>query len=80
MQETRDWRQNRAVWMRLLEETTRVNLEAWNEPLAGEQFSDEQSLRAWLTEHKVSGYAQTMLVMERFGYPDYLRATASENS
>ena len=34
--------------------------------------------RAWLTSKGVSGYAQNMLVMERFGYPDFLLASADE--
>src|SRR5690606_10259670 len=39
---------------------------------------DEASLRAWLTEQGVTGYAQALLVMERFGYPDFLLATADD--
>lgn len=38
-------------------------------------FSDEASLRAWLTEQGVTGYPQRLLVWERFGYPDYLTAS-----
>ncbi|HEX9441550.1 MAG TPA: DUF5655 domain-containing protein, partial [Roseiflexaceae bacterium] len=33
---------------------------------------------AWLTAHEVTGYAQSLLVMERFGYPDFLLASADE--
>jgi Domain of unknown function (DUF5655) len=40
--------------------------------------TDEASLREWLTAHRVTGYQQMLLVMERFGYPDYLRASAQE--
>src|SRR5207247_10963839 len=31
-----------------------------------------------LTKQGVIGYAQTLLVMERFGYPDFMTATADE--
>ena len=37
-----------------------------------------RGVRAWLTEHGVTGYPQMLLVMERFGYPDFLLASADE--
>ena len=58
--------------MRLLKERTGENVDAWNRRVKGKCFKDEKSLRAWLTEQGVSGYAQSLLVMERFGYPDFL--------
>jgi hypothetical protein len=42
------------------------------------QLNNEKSLRAWLTEQGVTGYAQSLLVMERFGYPDFLLASADD--
>jgi len=39
---------------------------------------DEASLRAWLTEQEVTGYQQMLLVMETFGYPQFLLASATE--
>jgi hypothetical protein len=39
---------------------------------------NEPSLRAWLAEQGVTGYPQSLLVMERFGYPDYYLASAEE--
>jgi hypothetical protein len=39
---------------------------------------DEPRLRAWLSRQGITGYAQTLLVMERFGYPDFLTASADE--
>lgn len=35
-------------------------------------------MRAWLSGHGVTGYPQMLLVYERFGYPDYLTASADE--
>ena len=78
MKNLRDWQRNKDMWVRLLQESTGEDLEAWNERVAREGLPDEQSLRAWLTQQGVTGYAQTLLVMERFGYPDFLLASASE--
>lgn len=41
-----------------------------------EKFADARSLEAWLTEQGVTGYAGQLLVMERFGYPDFVTASA----
>ena len=35
-------------------------------------------MRAWLAEQGVTGYAQSLLVMERFGYPDFFLASAGD--
>ena len=35
-------------------------------------------LSAWLSEQDVTGYARQLLLMERFGYPDFVRRSASE--
>ncbi len=63
---------------RLLKERTGEAVETWNRRIAGEQFGDEGQLRAWLAEQGVTGYAQSLLVMERFGYPDFLLASADD--
>ena len=78
MNEPRDWQGMRAMSARLLEERTGEGVEAWNQRIKKEGFSDEKSLRAWLKEQGVTGYAQNLLVMERFGYPDFLLASADE--
>jgi hypothetical protein len=41
-------------------------------------FADEASLRSWLTGQEVTGYPQQLLVMETFGYPEFLKASADE--
>lgn len=68
----------RELSTRLLHERTGQGVEAWNQRIRREGFADEPALRAWLAEQGVSGYVQSLLVMERFGYPDFLLASADE--
>lgn len=63
---------------RLLIERTGEDVEVWNRRIKLERIDDEKTLREWLTERDVTGYAQTLLVMEHFGYPDFFEATADE--
>jgi hypothetical protein len=63
---------------RLLQERTGKNVDAWNRRVKRNRFTNEPSLRAWLAEHGVTGYPQSLLVMERLGYPDYYLASAEE--
>jgi Domain of unknown function (DUF5655) len=76
--ETRDWRRNRNMWVRVLERQTGEGVNAWKQRIANKRVSDERSLRAWLARQGVTGYAQSLLVMERFGYPDYVVASADQ--
>jgi hypothetical protein len=78
MAQTRDWQRMRDMSARLLKERTGEDVDTWNRRIKKERFTDAQSLRAWLTKQGVTGYAQSLLVMERFGYPDFLRASADE--
>jgi hypothetical protein len=73
-----DWSRNREMWIRVLEKQTGKGLEHWNQRVRKENFKDEKSLRAWLHGQGVKGYAATLLVMERFGYPDFLTSSADE--
>jgi len=51
----------------------------WSERVrASGADNDEAELRVWLTQQKITGYAQQLLVMERFGYPDFLITNADE--
>ena len=59
-----------------LERRTGVGVDDWNARIAERQPADEPELRAWLTAEGVTGYPQMLLVMETFGYPDYLLAGA----
>src|SRR5206468_6215576 len=73
-----DWELMRAMSARLLEERTGHDVSTWNRRIKRERFTDEKGLRAFLTKEGVTGYPQDLLVMERFGYPDFLTATADE--
>jgi hypothetical protein len=78
MNNVQDWRESRITWIRLLEQSTGEDLESWNLRIQREGLYDEQSLRSWLTQQGVTGYAQSLLVMERFGYPNFITASAEE--
>lgn len=78
MENVLDWRRNRDVWIRLLQKQTGEGLDHWNQRVRKEKFKDEKSLRTWLHQQGVKGYAESLLVMERFGYPDFLTASADE--
>jgi hypothetical protein len=67
MAETRDWKGMQAMSPWLLEQRIKA-----------EQFAGEPELHAWLAARGVTGYAQSLPVMERFGYPDFLVASADE--
>ena len=74
----RSWLEMREQEIQWLIERTGEGLETWNARVRDQGFSDEASLRSWLTTQGVTGYPAMLLVMERFGYPDYLQATADE--
>jgi Domain of unknown function (DUF5655) len=62
----------------LLLSRTGAGVAAWNQRVAETGLDDEQALRAWLAGQGVTGYAQALLVWERFGSPDFLTADADE--
>jgi hypothetical protein len=68
----------RTLSARLLKERTGEDVDHWNGRIAQLGPQDEKQLRAWLAEQGVTGYAQSLLVMERFGYPDFLLASAGD--
>ena len=78
MAQTRDWQGMRDMSARLLRERTGQDVDTWNRRIKKERFKDAKSLRDWLANQGVTGYAQSLLVMERFGYPDFLLASADE--
>jgi hypothetical protein len=78
MAEVRDWKGMRDMSIRLLKERTGEGVSAWNQRIRKQDPKDEKSLRAWLTRQGVTGYAQSLLVMETFGYPDFMVATANQ--
>jgi Family of unknown function (DUF5990)/Domain of unknown function (DUF5655) len=74
----RSWQEVTQWSARLLADRTGEDVAAWNRRVAGTGLADEPSLRAWLVGQGVTGYAQALLVWERFGYPDFLTADADE--
>lgn len=78
MVQIRDWQRNRDMWVRVLEKQSGLQVDHWNRRISRKRFADEQSLRAWLTKEGVTGYAQTLLVMERFGYPAFVTTSAED--
>jgi Domain of unknown function (DUF5655) len=78
MARTRSWKESRVDYARLLKERTGASVEVWNRRIKKARLSSPGALRAWLSERGVTGYAQSLLVMERFGYPDFLVASAQE--
>jgi hypothetical protein len=73
---TLDWRQMNAWIAELLERRTGQDVATWNARVRALDPADEPSPRAWLTAQGVTGYPQSLLVMERYGYPDFLVASA----
>jgi Domain of unknown function (DUF5655) len=78
MAQIRDWQGMKDMSARLLRERTGVDVTTWKQRIQAQHFPDEKALRAWLMEQGVTGYAQNFLVMERFGYPDFMQASAEE--
>src|SRR5215470_1665533 len=75
----RTWEQMRTSICERLVRQTGHDIAWWNERVAVEPgLGDEAALRGWLTEMGVTGYQQMLLVMERFGDPDYLQASADD--
>jgi len=75
----KNWSEIKSRWVALLERRTGAGIEAWNERVRSSGHdTDEATLRSWLTAQGVAGYPRQLLVMERFGYPDFLTAGADE--
>jgi hypothetical protein len=74
----RTWQGMRDWSAQLLERATGKDVAAWNRAIARRRFATESPLRKWLTAQGVTGYAQMLLVWERFGYPDFMTAGASD--
>ena len=78
MPETRDWQTMKDMSARLLKERTGEDMAVWRDRISQQSLTDEKSLRRWLARQGVTGYAQSLLVMEKFGYPDYMQASADD--
>ncbi|MBO0852830.1 MAG: hypothetical protein J2P18_03580 [Nocardia sp.] len=78
MGETKSWRQMRDWQVGLLERATGATLGTWNARVREAGLADEAALRNWLRQRGVTGYAQMLLVHERFGYPEFFTRTGEE--
>jgi hypothetical protein len=76
MPQIRDWRAMKEMSTRLLIERTGEDVAAWNRRIEQQGLTGEESLRRWLAEQGVTGYAQSLLVWEKFGYPAFMLASA----
>lgn len=76
--EVRTWQEMRERFAAMLAARTGGDVAVWNERVTQAGLGDEPALRAWLEDRGVTGYPQTLLVWERFGYPDFLTADAGE--
>ena len=78
MPELQSWQAMRDRSAKILEDRTGTGVDEWNRRIkdADVVLPDAQALRVWLADQGVTGYAQSLLVMERFGYPDFLLASA----
>jgi hypothetical protein len=74
----RSWQEMREKEIKWLVERTGEGLDAWNAEVATSGAADEPALHKWLAEKGVTGYPAMLLVMERFGYPDYLQTSAED--
>ncbi len=75
---TRSWLQHKQSIADLLQRRTGAAVAASKARIRSQHFADEASLRTWLTDQEVTGYPQQLLVMETFGYPEFLLASADE--
>lgn len=78
MSSPKSWQEMREWITDLLLRKTGESLDRWNVRVRESGIDNEPDLRAWLAERGVTGYSQMLLVMERFGYPDFLTASAEQ--
>jgi len=78
MSEALDWRRFRDAQAERLKLVTGQDVSVWNGRIAQVAPSDPEALNAWLTAQGVTGYARQLLRWERFGYPDFMKATAGQ--
>jgi hypothetical protein len=78
MAEPRTWKGMWAKYAARLAEQTGEDVPTWNARIAAEAPDDEAGLRGWLDERGIGGYMQSLLVMERFGWPDFLQKDDAE--
>jgi hypothetical protein len=78
MVDAKDWREMHEWSAQLLKRQTGQTVEEWNAEIRQSGVASRDELQQWLRTRNINGYAQQLLVMERFGYPDSLLKTAEE--
>lgn len=78
MAEPRTWQGMWAKYATRLREQTGADVATWMERVRAEAPDDEAGVRRWLDEQGVTGYPQMLLIMERFGWPDFLQMSDEE--
>lgn len=66
------WREMVDWSVALLRRGTGEGVPEWNRRVLASGVDNERDLRVWLRERGVTGYPQMLLVMERFGYPEFM--------
>ncbi|MFE2756537.1 DUF5655 domain-containing protein [Actinosynnema sp. NPDC059335] len=66
------WREMVDWSVALLRRGTGEGVPEWNRRVLASGVDNERDLRVWLREQGVTGYPQMLLVMERFGYPEFM--------
>src|SRR5579862_8266603 len=74
----RTWQEMRERIEQILVRRTGDGVAVWSARVRELGDVDEAQVRAWLKAEGVLGYPQMLLVMERFGYPDFMLASADE--
>jgi hypothetical protein len=75
---TRSWAEMLTGIEERLVAATGDDVATWSRRVRETGLDTEPEVRAWLAGQGVTGYGQMVLVMERFGYPEFLTATADE--
>src|SRR3712207_3705270 len=75
---TRSWAEMMTGIAERLQATTGEDVATWSERVRTTALGTEPEGRAGRAERGITGYAQMVLVMERFGYPAFLTASADE--
>ncbi|GAB2965269.1 DUF5655 domain-containing protein [Saccharothrix stipae] len=72
------WREMVDWSVALLRRGTGEGVPEWNRRVLSSGLDNERDLRVWLSGQGVTGYPQMLLVMERFGYPEFMSGSAGE--
>lgn len=78
MTQIRGWGEMLAQIEQRLVASTGDDVATWAQRVRDSGLATEPEVRAWLAERRITGYGQMVLVMERFGYPDFFTSTPDQ--